>query len=247
MIVNPEVHCIAATSWVEEDGEPEVLEQFMETDAFSTEAEDVIEFAGRACYQSFHKPNPATRRNEDYIRNIINQGHFSVLEHSSATFYITGVSRAFTHELIRHRHLSFSQLSQRFVNEGEANIVLPPAVRESKETVVYEREDTWDDLKGDLTEALEWWSHDYTGNYNTVVEVLEHEGLSRKQAREAARAALPNMVETRIVVTGNMRAWREFLDKRLRPEADAEMQEVAQLILDQLLIIAPTVFEEYDT
>lgn len=236
MIVNPEVHCIAATSWVEEDGEPEVLEQFMETDAFSTEAEDVIEFAGRACYQSFHKPNPATRRNEDYIRNIINQGHFSVLEHSSATFYITGVSRAFTHELIRHRHLSFSQLSQRFVNEGEANIVVPPAFRSLDE----DSDGAWGESLGYLTDhALRL--------YEDSVEALNGSGFPRKQAREAARAALPNMVETRIVVTGNMRAWREFLDKRLRPEADAEMQEVAQLILDQLLIIAPTVFEEYDT
>src|SRR5690606_20932523 len=101
----------------------------MELDEDATESETLIEFAGRSCYQSFHKPNPKTRANADYIANIVAQGHHSVLEHASATFYIEGVSRALTHELIRHRHLSFSELSQRFVNVEDAEVVYPPAVR----------------------------------------------------------------------------------------------------------------------
>src|SRR5690554_948865 len=79
-------------------------------DWVSTDSDLLAEFAGRSCYQSFHKPNPKTEANHDYLRNILNQGHFSVLEHASATFYVTGVSRALTHELIRHRHLSYSEL-----------------------------------------------------------------------------------------------------------------------------------------
>src|SRR3712207_7558756 len=83
---------------------------------WSTEAEGgeaLAEFAGRACYQSWDKPNPATATNAGYLRHILEVGHLSVLEHGTVTMYLTGVSRSLTHELIRHRHFSFSQLSQR--------------------------------------------------------------------------------------------------------------------------------------
>jgi len=75
------------------------------------DGEALVEFAGRACYQSFHKPNPKTASNEGYLAHILETGHGSVLEHASVSIYITGVSRSFTHELIRHRHFSFSELS----------------------------------------------------------------------------------------------------------------------------------------
>lgn len=222
--VGPEVALVGKT-W----GMPPLL---MNTEILSDTSEDLIEFAGRTCYQSFDKPNEKTRKNKDYIQNIIKQKHFSVLEHASASFYITGVSRAFTHELVRHRHLSFSQLSQRFVDESDLNVILPPLMRE--------------DMKSH--EGLEQLSYamdaEYVEAYKTAVSLLEDTGAPRKQVREAARAFLPNMTETRIVVTGNFRAWREFLEKRLSPAADAEMQEVAHLILKELMSIAPSVFED---
>ena len=85
------------------------------TDADGGEA--LVEFAGRACYQSWDKPNPRTATNAGYLRHILEVGHLSLLEHANVTFYITGISRSCTHELIRHRHFSYSQLSQRFVPE----------------------------------------------------------------------------------------------------------------------------------
>ena len=88
--------------------------------------EALVEFAGRACYQSWSKPNPKTATNAGYLRHIIDVGHFSVLEHASVSFYITGISRSCTHELIRHRHFSYSQLSQRYVPEKESRVVVPP-------------------------------------------------------------------------------------------------------------------------
>ena len=94
---------------------------------WSTDAEGgpaLVEFAGRACYQSWSKPNPRTATNESYIQHIIDVGHFSVLEHASVSFYITGLSRSCTHELIRHRHFSYSQLSQRYVPEHDSQVVL---------------------------------------------------------------------------------------------------------------------------
>lgn len=191
----------------------------------------LAEFAGRSCYQAFHKPNPATEANEDYIANIIRQGHESVLEHATATFYIEGVSRALTHELIRHRHLSYSQVSQRFVNEAEADIVLPPAVE-------------GDEVATDILRDVDAFTKEA---YTALVEHLQDTvGLPRKQAREAARAALPNMTETKIVVTGNMRAWRGVIGLRIDPSADAEIQEVSQMILDELREVAPASFADFD-
>src|ERR1700753_4022945 len=101
------------------------------TDADGGQA--LLEFAGRACYQSWSKPNPRTATNAGYLRHIIDVGHLSVLEHASVSFYITGISRSCTHELIRHRHFSYSQLSQRYVPENESQIVLPPGLEDDDE------------------------------------------------------------------------------------------------------------------
>lgn len=79
-------------------------------------------------------------------------------------------------------------------------------------------------------------------NYDCAVDMLLHDGYSRKQAREAARAFLPNAVETKIVVTGNLRAWHEVTQRRMQPDADTEMQEVMTMIYDELTEIAPAIF-----
>ena len=101
------------------------------TDADGGQA--LAEFAGRACYQSWTKPNPATATNAGYLAHILEVGHLSVLEHGSVTFYFTGVSRSFTHELIRHRHFSYSQLSQRYVPERHAAMVEPDVIADDPE------------------------------------------------------------------------------------------------------------------
>lgn len=206
----------------------EALDDFMSTSWSSLPAEDLMEFAGRVCYQSFHKPNPATRENADYLRNIIAQGHESVLEHATVSFYLEGVSRAFTHELVRHRHFNYSQLSQRFVDESEARFIVPPALRGN-------------DVAENLLKAQ---AKNALIAYSDLVDTLQNDGVPRKQAREAARAVLPNNIETKIVVTGNHRAWREFLNRRLDPAADAEMREVAKLIYDFLSAAYPSMYED---
>ena len=203
-------------------------------DWVSTSADLLAEFAGRACYQAWDKPNPKTAANQDYLKNILDQGHFSVLEHASATFYVTGVSRALTHELIRHRHLSFSELSQRFVNVEDAAMVAPPAL--------YDMEGEGPDS---LYEALADSFNASAKAYAEMVTVFEGRGLTRKQSREAARAVMPNATETRIVVTGNMRAWRDVLYKRYSVHADAEIREFAAEVLRQLKEIAPGQFQDF--
>ena len=226
-IAHPSVEVIGHTIVAQNGHAP--IDDYMQPDTKATHAEELSEFAGRGCYESYHKPNPATEKNRDYIRNIIDQGHESVLEHGSVSLYITGVSRALTHELVRHRHFSFSQLSQRFVNEDEAAMVIPPALEGNGPAIAT--------LGYTFNEALE--------SYKELVKVLQDQGLPRKQAREAARAVLPNCTETKLVITGNHRAWREFLKKRLDPAADAEIRRLAEMIRDHLKEIAPSMYEEF--
>lgn len=225
-IVEPEVNLIACTMLERGRDSQPALSDFME-ELDAPDAETLTEFAGRACYQSFDRPNPATGITEDYLkRTLFEQDHWSIAEHASATFYITGVSRAFTHELIRHRHMSYSQLSQRFVDEAGASMVVPPAIRGD--------EDLESSLELDMDGALD--------AYGYFAYQLAQKGLPRKQAREAARAVLANMTETRIVVTGNLRAWHEVVERRTAPDADAEMQQVMGMVRDRLHTIAPTIF-----
>lgn len=189
-----------------------------------TDMDTLAEYAGRSCYESWDRPNPKTRRNADYLEHILDSNHVSVLEHASATFYITGVSRTLTHELVRHRHLSPSQRSQRYVDEGDALIVVPADLA----------------VSGELTDALAAHHARSLELYRQAVAQLTNiHGLNRKAARGAARAFLLNATETRIVMSGNLRAWRDFLGKRWHVAAEAEIQMLACLILDQLRDIAP--------
>jgi len=206
---------------------------------WSTDAEGgqaLAEFAGRACYQSWSKPNPATATNAGYLRHILEVGHLSVLEHGTVTFYFTGVSRSFTHELIRHRHFSYSQLSQRYVPERDAKMVEPDVIASDP------------DLHKRFVEAAEA----SVQAYNDLLAGLEakfadipNATLRRKQARQAARAVLPNATETRIVVTGNYRAWRHFIAMRASEHADIEIRELAVECLRQLKAVAPNVFDDF--
>ncbi len=209
------------------------------TDADGGQA--LAEFAGRACYQSWHKPNPATATNAGYLAHILDVGHLSVLEHSTATFYLTGVSRSFSHELVRHRHLSYSQLSQRYVPEDSAGMVEPDLIADDPEL-------------HRLFSAATQASREAYGRLVTGLEARlaadERDAgsgatLRRKQARQAARAVLPNATETRIVVTGNYRAWRYFIAARASEHADVEIRAVAVACLRHLTKLAPNVFADF--
>lgn len=207
------------------------------TDATGGQA--LVEFAGRACYQSWDKPNPATATNKTYIHNIIDHEHFSVLEHASATFYFTGVSRSFTHELIRHRHLSYSELSQRFVDASTVETVTPPLYQRGDRTALPVSEML-------LNEHMSESQRVYNRLVSAWDGALREDGttVTRKQAREAARAVLPNATETRIVVTGNMRAWRHFIAMRATEHADAEMRTAAVVIAWELKMNFPNLFQD---
>jgi len=197
-------------------------------------ADRLAHFAGRSCYQSWKMPNPDTATDEGYLNNIINQGHFSVLEHASVTFYVEGISRNMTHELIRHRHLSYSELSQRYINMEDAYIMVPPAVD------ALEGKD-WAETVGLMGRTMS----EATDRYKRIVKFFEKNDVKGKKAREAARALLPGGTETKIVVTGNHRAWRDMLHKRYSVHADAEIREFATLVLKELKKIAPGTYQDF--
>ena len=201
-----------------------------------SDGERLAEFAGRLCYMS--QRNPAGRTTREYLENIKRQGHGSVLEHANYSLLLEGVSRSLTHELVRHRAgFAYSQLSQRYVDESDASFVVPPAII------------------GD--EALEAaWRSQIEGalaSYVSLVQQLMERYAwvgdkvhRRKMAREAARGVLPNSTETKIVVTGNARAWRTMLELRSSEGAELEIRRLAVAVLRLLQCEAPGFFSDFE-
>lgn len=202
-----------------------------------TDSDHLGELSGRACFQSWTRPRPETAATGDYLANIIRQRHLSILSHATATVYIEDVSRALTHELIRSRWISISELSQRYVNVEDTEPVLPPAVEEFADV----------DTRGGLSVAAEMnvaYAH-AVQSYAHLVEALEGQGLTRKRAREAARAVMPNATPTAIVVSANFRAFRDLISQRIADGADREIQALARELLRVLRPLAPHHFSDF--
>jgi thymidylate synthase (FAD) len=159
-----------------------------------------------------------------------------VLEHGVVTFYLTGLSRSLTHELIRHRHFSYSQLSQRHIPEGDVGVVEPDVIAADPDLHARFMAATEASVRA-YTELLEGLEQRFAGAGNAT--------LRHKQARQAARAVLPNATETRIVVTGNYRAWRHFIAMRASEHADVEIRALAVECLRQLQKVATNVFGDF--
>ena len=187
--------------------------------AITPDGEKLIEEAGRTCYLSLSKITDDSEKN--FIRSAIKRGHHSILEHASASFRILGASRAFTHQLVRHRIASFSQQSQRYVDESEFNYIVPPEINENKEALEVYRE--------------------FIENSRTTYNRLREIGIKK----ENARFILPNALESQIVFSANFREFRSVFNLRLDRAAQWEIRRVC---LEMLLILqekAPSVFGDY--
>jgi len=205
----------------------------------ATEIEEIVEVSGRVCYMSFGE-RQSPRSNADYISNLIRQGHESVLEHVSWTFVLAGVSRAFTHQLVRHRvGFAFSQLSQQYYEETAATFVEPFHLQKSPEAL-----QAWRNAVAISQEA-----------YKTILDSLKElngaPGLDLQQKefkraiRSAARSVLPNATETKIVVTANARALRYFFKVRGSIPGDLEMREVGASLFNVVRAEAPSLFADF--
>ncbi len=202
----------------------------------STDGERLAEYAGRLCYMS--QRNPANRSTREYLENIKKQQHGSVLEHANYSLLIEGVSRSLTHELVRHRAgFAYSQLSQRYVDESDAAFVMPPAIQGDEalesawRTQMESALSTYGALVAQLVARYEW-----------IADKVHR----RKMAREAARAVLPNSTETKIVVTGNVRAWRTMLELRCSEGAELEIRRMGVAVLRILKSEAASFFSDFE-
>lgn len=207
-----------------------------ESDTFKS-CEELVELAGRLCYMSFNNPRPGGT--EEYIKRLLKMGHGSVLEHAVFNFIITGVSRSFTHELVRHRAgFSYSQLSQRYVDESQASFVMPDYIKHDARLrkVWYQA----------ISQAREGYRSLASLLRSKLAAVEPNSTRARKIANQTARSVLPNATETKIFVTANARALRHFIELRASRHADVEIRKVANKLLDILQSEAPLIFGDYE-
>ncbi|MBR2835248.1 MAG: FAD-dependent thymidylate synthase [Coriobacteriales bacterium] len=158
---------------------------------------------------------------EKVLSTIMRSGHFSTLEHASYTFSIEGVSRALTHQLVRHRVASYNQQSQRYVKFKEApSIIKPETIAENPE---------FSELFDETVDAI-WQAYDK----------LVQAGIPA----EDARYLLPNACETKIVVTMNIRELLHFFEVRCCNRAQWEIRELAWKMLELVRPTAPFIFRQ---
>ena len=183
-------------------------------------AERLIETAGRTSYLSYAAKGEKT--DKEFIRMLLRKGHYSVLEHAIATFRISCVSRSFTHQLVRHRLCSFTQQSQRNVDESYFDYVEPDTIRSSKKAhAIFNR-----------------FMNDAKSTYSELRKL----GIKK----EDARFVLPNAAKSQIVVTANLREWRHIIELRGNPKAQWEIRKAAIEVLKVLKNHVPTVFEDFE-
>lgn len=183
-------------------------------------AEKLIEAAGRTSYMSFDKQGVDSEKR--FIRMLVKSGHHSVLEHAYATFRISGASRSFTHQLVRHRLCSFIQQSQRYVDESKFNYIEPDSIKNNPK------------------------AHSIFIDFMSKAKETYAKLNGLKIKKEDARYVLPNAAESQIVVSANFREWRNIIDLRGKAQAQWEIRRVAIEILKILKKHAPNVFGDFE-
>lgn len=189
--------------------------------SYTPDPERVVAMAARQCYVPLGAAELAQDLSDgkvgDLIRTILDAGHLSPTEHASFTFAIEGVSRALSHQLVRHRIASYSQQSQRYVGEESFAYVVPPSVAAIPEArAVFERQ---------MEQARKAYAE-----------------LAAVVPREDARFVLPNACETRLVMTMNCRSLYNFFERRLCERAQWEIRALARAMLDIVREVAPRLF-----
>lgn len=176
--------------------------------------EELLEHAGRVCYRSESRGDPAK-----FLRARLREGHESLIEHASATFEISGISRACSHQLVRHRIASYSQESQRYVDMSDPALVIPDTIADDPHARA-----VWDG---------------FVDHVKSTYQELRELGV----LKEDARFVLPNAAATRIIVTMNFRELLHFFRLRITPEAQWEIRQMAIEMLELLAPHAPAIFD----
>ena len=177
--------------------------------------------AARTCYSADMPFNIYNNADDEekmlkLIERVVGSGHYSVIEHIQVTFAISNVSRACTHQLVRHRHMSFSQKSQRYVKEkGQFDYLIPPTIEKNEE------------LKAKFVEFMGKISEFYTEFTEAGIPA------------EDARAVLPNAASTSIVASLNLREMIHLANLRLCTRAQYEIRTMVKMMCDELVKAEP--------
>ncbi len=218
---------------------------------FGGNGDDIAEFAGRQCYNSFAKGRDSIA----YHLNIKEQQHGSIYEHVNVVFLVSGVSRSLTHELIRHRvGTAYSQESQRYVDAKDIRFVLPPLLANHVAGMSNEELEADPELTIFRRSCHQSW-REYQNLQTQFVErlrAMQAAGASedaivsvKRRANEAARSLLPNAAETRLVFTTNLRSLRHLLTLRGAEPADLEIRRLMPQLLAKSRSHAPQFFADF--
>lgn len=234
MIAHTALHGAGITAMLDELGIPD-----WDTEAESP-SEWLTEFAGKSCYMSFdlslnqNLTKVGTRTNEEYIsEGILKQKHGSVIEHSTATFFLKDVSRVVTHELVRHRvGTAYSQTSGRYVRVGEIDYYVPKCVV-------------------DRPDIHALFARAFRLQEEIALEMAERFGLNecpdfayKKECTSAIRRIIGNGQATNIVVTGNHRSWRHMIAMRTAKGAEEEIRVTFRAIANELANHFPALYSD---
>ena len=192
----------------------------------------IIYVACRQCYSAkfagdiFNERKENIGKQENFVKRVVASGHESPLEHVKFTFAIEGVSRALTHQLVRHRIASYSQQSQRYIKEKSFDYVVPPLIETNKV------------LRDEFTKIVK----EIQASYNKILKRFEEKGITGEKANQDARFILPQATETKIVVTMNCRELLHFFSQRCCARAQWEIRNLANKMLEICKSHLPAVF-----
>lgn len=208
--------------------------------------EKVVAASAKLCYSQVDAEEILEGLDETntvgFLDKLMNFGHFSPLEHISFTFAIDGVSRALTHQLVRHRIASYSQQSQRYVKLDQFEYIVPPKIKENQEaSTIYVKsmEDAQESYSKLVTLLQEQY---YKENIARGLTDSKARSAAEKSAIEDARFVFPNACETKIVATMNARSLINFFNHRCCNRAQWEIKNLADEMLKHVRVIAPTIF-----
>ncbi len=195
--------------------------------------EEIVAMAAKLCYSPSDiealKEKIEAKDQKAFVEKLVKMGHMSPIEHSSFTFAIEGISRACSHQLVRHRLASYSQQSQRYVSEETGfDYVIPPIIKEDKALKRY-----FEDFMSEAQKA-----------YNHIVKKLNEKGVKGESANQDARFILPNAAETKIIVTMNARELLHFFRMRCCNRAQWEIRRMAEEMLKLVKKTSPVIFEK---
>lgn len=194
---------------------------------------ETVAAAARLCYSAADvnaiTEKVASNDQEPFIEKLVNSGHLSPIEHASFTFAIEGISRACSHQLVRHRLASYSQQSQRYVSmEDGFRYIIPPSIARDPS----------------LKEQFEFFMEGIQEFYNRLLSALNDRGIEGEAAYEDARFVLPNAAETKIIVTMNGRELLHFFARRCCRRAQWEIRAMAIEMLKLVKKTAPAIFND---